>query len=132
MNLYFSFFHLMLIKNLILIQLKKPSLFEINFEYFIFLWLVLDLIKDCFRKMKVACYDLYLILETLFDYFFIFFEALSADYLIFLFLNQSIFSFFSSFDFFPSKNEFVKVLQYFSLVNHQVNLNLSLTFAGDH
>ena len=100
----------MLIKNLILIQLEKPSLFEINFEYFIFLWLVLDLIEDCFRKMKVACYDLYLTLETSFYYFFIVFEALSADYLIFLFLNQSFFSFFSSFDFFLSKNEFVKVL----------------------
>jgi len=47
-------------------------------------------------------------------------------------LDQSFFSFFSSFDFFPYKNEFVKVLQYFSLVNDQVNLNLSLTFAGDH
>lgn len=132
MNLYFSFFHLMPIKNLILIQLKKPSLFEISFEYFIFLWLVLDLLKDCFRKMKVVWYDLYLTLETSFYYFFNVFEELSAGYLIFLFLDQSFFSFFSSFDFFPYKNEFVKVLQYFSLVNDQVNLNLSLTFAGDH
>ncbi len=73
----------MLITNLILIQPEKPSLFKINFEYFTFLWLVLDLMEDCLQKMKATYCDLYLLSEILFCYFFIVFETLFADFLIF-------------------------------------------------